>query len=358
MMHFTYTKRLGGIDFKVWITLIIIAILSFGVLAYKAATKIKCPPFKIIAGSTIKHEETIANTHFVNEEVSFTCKPVLGDDMEIAWDFGDSSPIFIGPSAKHSFLKPGNYLVVATLNGVCKESINIHVVESSFNLDDASSLSPIIANDNVMQGDSVLISTTATSKNYEWSILELPEIPKSTQQDAHFVFNKSGIFTIVLKVDNGIVYRKQIQVNEVLGPVNPVDLPTSSSLPPPTANSGGNLPDMKPLPTGDVDQGDEQTTPEKTKVYQQLPDPAIMKMLEDVIEGKKSLEDFDNVLCDGGKTKVMANGSSIKFSMLLEDLGKKKGKLFFKSKRKITSLKSLRDSNNGNCVQIIYIEYK
>ena len=357
MMHFIYTKKWGNVDFKVWLTLIVISILSGGVFAYKAATKIKCPQFKVSAGSSIKHDETIANTHFVNEEVTFVCKPELGGDVEISWDFGDSTLVFIGPIAHHAFVKPGNYLVVATVNGLCRESINIHVIENSFNLDDASQLSPIIANDNVMQGDSVLVTTTATSKTYEWSILELPEMPKSSQLDSRFVFNKSGIFTIVLRLDNGVVFRKQIQVNELLNPVNQVELPTSSSLPPPTANVEEKLPDMKPLSSGSADDEDA-ATPEKAKVYQQLPDPEIKKMLEGVVDGKKNLEDFNNILCDGGKTKVMANGNSTKFSLLLEDLGKTKGKLFFKSKRKISSLKTLRDNNNGSCVQVIYIEYK
>ena len=66
MMHFIYTKRWGGIDFKVWLTLILMLLLSVGLFAYKASTKIKCPQFKISAGSSIEHQETVANTHFVN----------------------------------------------------------------------------------------------------------------------------------------------------------------------------------------------------------------------------------------------------------------------------------------------------
>jgi site-specific DNA-adenine methylase len=70
------------------------------------------------------------------------------------------------------------------------------------------------------------------------------------------------------------------------------------------------------------------------------------------------VEDFNNILCNGAGTKVMANNEATTFAALCNELKEKKGVLILKKKRKIESFKVVRDDTNGNCVKIILITYK
>lgn len=362
-MHFVYTKQWGRLDFRVWISLIAIAIIALALLGYKVATNVTCPEFHLKTASNINHIQEGPNTYFVNEQVRFFA--TRNDaSLIVTWNFGDRSATQIGASVTHSFIKEGNYLVTAIINGSCSESMNIRVIQNSTLITTSGSpdINPIVSDDVVATGDATVFNTAVLSSEYHWSVQELPEMGQQDTRIAKFIFTKPGTFTVTLKLDQGASYQKTIQVTDPLGAGNTTsDIP----LPPGPAEAG-----PPPLPVEVPDKKPEENKPEApkpavqeppaaaAKVYDQLPEPAIQAMLEEVAEGKKSLSDFNNILCNGAGTKVMANNQSTTFAALCNELKEKKGLPLLKRKKRIQSFKVVRDPASGNCVKIIYITYK
>lgn len=357
-MHFSYSKKIGGLDYKVWLTLCTVALLSFGVIGYKSAVRVNCPVFKIAATGTMQHNNQRARIFYVNEVISFNLMPNPNGKTTPKWNFGDLSPVFTSNAATHRFLISGNYTITVTVDNVCIDKYIIHIVESPLNNNELIPTVEIIAPDSIMQGDSLFLTTTKQSQSYQWAISERMDITPVNQRDAKIFIPDAGVYTILLKVDNGETFQKQILVKSL----------SNFPAPGPNPDPGPRFPDP-PLPGpppkdpgGDKDSAVKTPTPlpqptPPVKNYQQLPDPGIRQMMEGVIDKKKTVDDFNDILCDGGKTKVVANGNVTKFSILVDELSNKKG-FIIKSKHKIESFKTTRDPQNGNCVKVIYIDYK
>ncbi|MGC4232912.1 MAG: hypothetical protein QM594_08025 [Niabella sp.] len=360
-MHFSLSKKWGGIDFKVWLCFISLALISIGLLAYKAVTYAPCADFKITATGKLTHIEAHnAYTFYVNEQITFSTT-LKDNSSNIVWDFDDGSGKKAGMAATQVYTREGYYLVKALVNGRCLQSINIRITQSNTAMTtDAPAISPIVSADIIAAGDEAIFNTSAVGANYEWSIEEMPELSSQATNSAKFVFTKTGNFTVVLKVDNNKIYKKIIQVIDAaasleqapaLPPVTPIDVPPVPQDPLP-------LPDKKPLEDPKDNEPAEAETPKTSKNWEQLPEPAIQAMLQGVIEGKKNIEDFNNILCNGAGTKVMANDQPTTFAALCNELQQKKNIIVIKKKRKIESFQVVRDETNGNCVKIIYIKYK
>ncbi|MCH5597544.1 hypothetical protein [Niabella ginsengisoli] len=251
----------------------------------------------------------------------------------------------------------------AILNGKCLQSFNIRVTQGNTTLNiNAPVISPIISADILSVGDEAIFNTSAVGANYEWSVEEMPELSAQTSNSAKIIFTKAGNFTIILKVDNNKTYKKIIQVVD-----SGAQLEQAANLPPVSPLDVPPIPE-EPLPLDDKKTDEavqlqneapkQEPAAPPAKVYDQLPEPAIKSMIQGVIDGKKNVEDFTNILCNGAGTKVMANNESTTFAALCNELKEKKGVLILKKKRKIESFKVVRDEANGNCVKIIYIEYK
>ena len=360
-MHFALTKQWGKIDFRVWMSLIVLVFISLALFGYKVATTVKCPAITIELAGKLNHADEKENTYFVNEQVTFNAS-VQSLSKNIVWDFGDKTETQSGAGVTHIFTKEGNYLVTATVDGKCSEAINVRIVQSnSATGGDAPDLNPIVSNDIISLGEEATFNTTAQAQTYTWSVDELPELGKVNTPDAMFMFSKPGNYTVSLLLDNGTVHKKLIQVTDPLAgagstvplpPTSPMDIPPAPTTPLPMPEEKKEDPVVKEEPK-------PETPPEKPKkLYDQLPLPAIKAMLEGVTEGKKGLTDFDNILCNGAGTKVMANNQSTTFAALLNELQEKKGLPLMKRKRKIQDVKVVRDQGNGNCVSILYVDYK
>ncbi len=363
-MHFSISKQWGAIDYKVWIPFIILACLSFALFGYRLAHVEKCPGFKISYGSSLVHNHEAPNIFFVNETITFDVGTQAAGTA-FTWDFGDKHMSQSGAKVIHSYPKEGNYLVTATLNGHCKEAINIKIVQNQVSQlnENIPVISPIVSNDVFKIGDVSVFNTSAVSGNYVWSIEELPVLGKVTTRSASFLFPKAGHFTVLLVLDDGTTYKKMVQVIDPLGgsttqttplpPATPIDLPPAPAPvePPPLPQKKEEQPVVK-----------EEVAPtvadKPTKTYELWPPQVIQEMLVGITEGKKTIKDFDNILCNGAGTKVMANDQATTFAALVNELKEKKGLPLMKKRRKIQSVKLVRDEAAGNCVKILYVEFK
>ena len=363
-MHFAITRQWGKLDFKVWLPLIILTILSIGLFSYNAITSVKCPAMSLSVTGKLNHADENPNTFFVNEQITFTVETASAGE-NIIWEFGDEKGNETTATVAHIFAKEGNYLVTARVNGRCSESVNIRIIQPEGSSAEAPDLNPIVSNDIVSLGNETVFNTSAKAQSYTWSVEEMPELGKVNTPIARFIFNRPGNFTVSLALDNGIVHKKIIQVNDPLAQMGrSIPLPPTPSMDiPPAPVAPAPLPEKKePVVKEEPAVAVKKEEPEKpakpAKVYEQLPTPAIQAMLVGVTEGKKSIADFDNILCNGAGTKVMANDEATTFAALVNELGVRKGLPLMKKKRRIQEVKVVRDQANGNCISILYVDYK
>lgn len=364
-MHFRFSKKWGVLDYKVYLSFIVVAFLSLGLFSYRVATRVNCPDIKFSLVGKLAHAKE--NTFNINEDILFN----TGLDTalyKIVWDFGDNTEKHTNAVAYHSYATAGSYEVIATINGVCKESVLVRITESASNVQgfNVPIVNPIVSNDVLKMGDENLFSSSVNADAYEWSVEELPDLGKLTTPIAKFIFTRGGNYTILLKLGDGQRFTKLVQVIDPvgnLGNLTPLPPPTtvSTSVPPPPV-----IEDLPPIkkeePKIEQKQEPEESKPEPPvvkKSYDLLPLPAIQAMLEDVTEGKKDVADFNSQLCNGAGTKVLANDRPTTFAGLCMELKKKRKKmLVFKKEKSITSVKVVRDENNGNCITLMYVNYK
>jgi hypothetical protein len=363
-MHFVFSKQWGKLDYRVWMSLIALSLISLTVFGYKVATNEQCPSVNIALECNLNHAGLDSNTFYVNEEITFNTH-TTAPDQHISWDFGDKTPLHIGSKILHAYNKEGRYLATVTIKGKCAQSVVVKVIKNSISLFDSTVLdiNPIISADIIKLGNETIFNTSTVAKEYTWGIEELPDIGVRNTPTARFIFPKPGNFTITLTLDNGKVFKKVIQIVDPFGqadntdplpPVKKVDLP---ELPPP-AEEPLPLPPVKKEEPVVKDEPAAASKPPASKTYDQLPTPAIQVLLEGVVAGKKDIDDFKNILCNGAGTKVMANNEATTFAALVNELKEKKGLPLMKRKRKISSVKVVRDEANGNCVKILYVDYK
>ena len=92
------------------------------------------------------------------------------------------------------------------------------------------------------------------------------------------------------------------------------------------------------------------------KKYLQIARPELESMLKDVVEKKRNVPDFENILCEGGNTKVTANDKTMTFAELCKKLQDRKG--IFKSKVKDVKITSSPYDPDTKCLITIYVEFK
>lgn len=368
-MHFSFSKRWGVLDFKVWLSFIIVAILSLGFMGYKIVTDVNCLPVKIVAIGKLNATNNEKNLFFKNEEITFTTQiEKTKNNQKVVWNFGDNTNPQSGISVAHVYTAEGSYMVTATINGSCQESFAVRITDGTLGLhiSNAPTINPIVTPDVLNIGDESNFSSTQAAKIYSWSIQELPQLGTISDPNAKFIFPATGTYTIKLVLDNIYNFTKVIQVIDPaanLATAAPLPPAIISEVPPPPTPTQ-DLPEIKkvdeePTPKKEETPKEETPPPKPKKSYDLLPLPAIQQMLEDVTEGKKDVDDFSSQLCNGAGTKVVANDKPTTFAALCMELKKKKRKMIlFKKEKSIQSLKVVRDEENGNCITLMYVSYK
>lgn len=117
-----YTRSRFGLDKRVWLVLIITSVLSLGLLAFKMAMNEPCAPINI---SITDNDDPSGKNYYPQDRITFAVSAAGAQD--VAWDFGDNTPVVPGKSVTHTFARPGNYFVMVTVNGKCKEMTEIYV---------------------------------------------------------------------------------------------------------------------------------------------------------------------------------------------------------------------------------------
>ena len=351
-----YTRNKMGIDNRVWLTLLITVLLSVGLFGFKIATTEPCFDVRLSLKGVVEHP--FANNYFVGEGIIFKAEMKKGQKVE--WDFGDGTAPVEGGKVTHSFNQEGNFLVTAKVNGKCMQSVNVHIsqvgIPASVTARPADPNS-IIGKDFAAAGELSIYQTEATAAAYEWTIEGNDVFAPKNGNKVSYSFTEPGTYIVKLKLDNdeAKVYRKTVVVS-----VNPVDAKGAgpNDLPPlplpdlPKENSAGSNTGAPAAST------EEKEAPAPEKKIELIPDPILKNQLQDVIEGKETLENLAKYMCDGMNGKVKGNGKIYaSLSLFSEELKGKKGMLGLGGKKKIKSVHANREVGS-NCIFRLDVEYK
>lgn len=349
-----YTRSRMGIDNKVWLTLLITALISVGLFSFKIATTEPCYDINLTLKGVVEHP--YANNYFIGETIIF--KANMKKAQKVEWDFGDGTPVRIGEKATHSFIKEGNFLVTATVNGKCMQSLNVHISQVAMSVGGTTTSATadpnaIIGKDFAAAGELSIYQTTVNAGAYEWTVEGNAAFPPKNGNKVSYSFTDPGTYIVTLKLDNddSKIYRKTVIVssNPAAAQGASIDELPPLPLPAPPTGSGANP---------DAGGASAETPAAAEKKFELIPDPIIKNQLQDVVEGKETLENIAKNMCDGMNTKVRGNGKIYaNLTLFGEELKGKKGMLGLGGKRKIKSVHANRETGN-NCIYRLDVEYK
>lgn len=330
-----YTRTRIGLDNRVWLVLLVTLILSGALLGFKMATREVCAPVKIVITN---NDNPAVARYYPQDRLTFAAQ--MDGAKEVVWDFGDNTPAVTGRTQIHTFSNSGSYFVTVTVNGKCREFINV-VISNKMAATAAATASvaegqEITGPDAPKAGEPVNYMTSLNGTSFEWNILNSPEYPTQKTAMATYTFLTPGAKTIELKLDNGKVYRKTVQV---LPGNQPVADPNAAGMP-------QNMP-VQQEQTPVTEAAPESTAPKSTFIA----DEVFRDMLDKVTEGEKDASSFNQFLCNGALTKVRDNGES------WTTLGEFCSKIHDKKKFQIKSVVTIRDPND-KCVLQIQVKYK
>jgi hypothetical protein len=359
-----YTKQWLGLDRMVWVTLATVALLSLGLVGYRLIGDEPCTNVVItVTGIT----EGKNKTYYVGETVSFAAPMAAG--KSIKWDFGDKTNVEQGIRVTHNFMKEGDYTVTATVNGRCMqyERISIRKLVDANKLDSNSNLSnifsnPIVGNTSPQVMQSVVFSSAIGARSYEWSILNMNNYPTIVEAQAQYTFLSPGpkVLQLMLDGDPKKVFKKDINVQPLPNLPSSAGAPPASIvvLPPLVRPQAGAPTATDPAVNNAVQALPEAPKPESAKTEpakierpktQRISDDYFKDLLQDVVNNSLELADFDEYLCDKGKTRVLINDDKnwSNFQNLVQQI---------RGEKRVT-IESVEQTIENGCVVKLKVKY-
>lgn len=362
-----YTRKLLGLDNKVWLFMISVIILAIGLLSYRLADRKECIPFTFSIKAINIHTDGF---FYTDETLSFSASIKT---QNIQWDFGDNSRPQTGQFVTHRFTKEGKFFINASTVPGCETIKEITVkapLPTPLAIDSSrvDTGEKIIGHTTTFSGTNEVYVCAAIGNSYDWAIVNRPAIkPQSLGSTANFQFPNAGKYTIQVTVDNdrNKRYFKDITVENVASPKSEVPEKITRLIPLPQQAPAQNQPQERPnaapqanpQPTSPVTDASANKPSNSKKI---VGNAAFKEYLEKFMSNDMEAADFDRYLCGGGSTKVIMNGdkSDMKtFTSLCKFLreGKIKKAVIFKKKIKLESVTLHRD--NDNCIILIDVNY-
>jgi PKD repeat protein len=351
-----YSRRIFGIDYRVWAAMLSISLLSLGLYGYKQIRydtigDLSCPTDTIAVDG--KKVEVVAGC-YLNRYSTFAIQSDNAASVE--WNFKDGTNSEKGQFVSHKFTQVGIYRVTATVNGRCTYTAEVEVVEDPFYLERlqrpvveiyADPTRPTIGSSVKFYCVTDIPSITA----YEWRVVNTDEVQMVAEPS--FTFKNKGNYAVelvinnnplkkwrtVIEVTNEILQTPQTGEGNVAGAGMPVDagqlgkLITEEVTPPSSKDKQpNNNAVINNEGTSKPDTSNRTSTPKAP-----LLDPnAFKELLQEVIDQEgKELEDLYEYLDYKSSTmvKVNENKGLIPIKDFCKDMRGKK-----KKKRKIEAL--------------------
>jgi hypothetical protein len=304
-----FTSKSLGMDNRVWATMLLIILLSAGLFAYsykKNGEKKPCESIQIFVNGLSK-----TDTIFFTSGDNLRFRSYFSNTDDVVWNFGDDSEPVEGRSATHVFNKESIYTVRILLNGYCEYEKKIAIkAPAVIELDSSGNeILDIIGEERGFVGKSMEFSTPRAAENYEWYIENNHSYPPKSGDSISFVFRTAGTYILVLVLDKNRQHkiRKNIVISNPIGsgadkitPTKKIDI---TKLPPIKTDTGNKV-------NGNTSTPATSNTTAHVKTYKYVANEILKVYLQAVVCEKKSLEEFDEYLCEGKKTTVTENGKA------------------------------------------------
>lgn len=185
-----------GLDSKVWITMLSVAILSIGLVSFIRTTDEPCIPF------TISNKGLNTNNkgeYYIDDRIRFTAS--IANNKNITWNFGDNSQEEKGSLVSHIYAKKGKYVITAKVNGKCPVTTSVYIRTRRdvhiHNHDDSSTAghdpaTVIIGNETTKAGEEEIYIGNVLASSYEWTILNRNEYKRQNGKTASYTFSVQG----------------------------------------------------------------------------------------------------------------------------------------------------------------------
>lgn len=343
------------LDEQVYLTMILVAVISLLVLGFRYINRHPCPPV------TLKIQ---SNTDSFQKGNLISFKAYAPGGNDFSWNFGDGSKNDeTTSSVLHKFNAAGTYTVSVTVDDQCSEFQDVVITEGR--ISDYNTLGSLfIGPSTVYMGVLVTFEDLSTkSTSWEWYLDDQLKVD-ATGKSASFIFKTSGIKKISLVVNGR---KDQIQIRFV----NIIDREAEKNLArqkeakntPKPANGGGkivfvpNNPTVAPIPLPNQAvplpaDNKSKKEEEKPKAPEKAPDvtsPQMEALLKEVITGGKTAQDFSSYFCGDLTRNVVYNSSSVTFMAMCNSLKELKIK-------KVKSIKVVQMYKDGtNCVQSMVV---
>ncbi len=317
-----YTRRAMGLDKGVWLSMLMVFIISAGLLSYRL-TDMKnakpCLSFDIYVTTPGTRNDSL----FTVGEM-LLIKAAATSDPNLAWDYGDGSQQETGLIKTHKYENPGIYSIVATLEGRCETIKKIVVTPAHTEQSLDISAGTIIGNTNPTSGLEETYISSLAADSYEWIVLNNPRFAPQKSSSAKFLFPNRGNYTIQL-VLNGNRLKAITKNIAVVDPDKPQDHEIKNIIPIPSEGKEKKSSNSTIFTSPQTQPPPEATTPQNNLPPSTVPAPAepakknIKKIpprlfqdyLEAVITGEKTASDFYPYLFYQGGTKVQINNDKI-----------------------------------------------
>lgn len=321
-----FTRRRMGLDSRVWWVMLVACVLSIGLVSYKISGDKPCVNVVVAINGTTRGT---GKTFFVGETVRFAA--LFAEGKKIEWDFGDQSNGENGIRATHTYKKEGKYPITISVDGKCiqHDAVLIKKVTRDSNKANNEAISelfgnPIDGNTSPTVMQSAVFNSNVEASAYEWSISNYSNYPIKNTREAQFVFQTPGLKVVQLKLDNdeNKVYKKDI----IVQPLPVVNDKSENMAPPqvpvyiPTPIAPGEKSDHKEADKPVDKPVDRPVTTTPAKPADTKPDPGPAKpatirignenfkdLLQDLVNNNVEMSEFDDYLCDKGKTRVLVN---------------------------------------------------
>lgn len=354
-----YTRRIKGLDRKVWVVMILTIVLSLGLLSYTVFNKKVCTPvdfvIKVLPG------ESSDSVYFVGETLIFNSSSTATD---ISWDFSDGSEQAIGKDVSHKFQTEGDYIITVSTGLGCETARRITIKKAiqpeAKPFANYTTGGEIEGPAKIMTGREARFICIVSADHYEWSIENYPQMTR-TGPTPKFIFPRPGKYLVQVMLDNDRNKRfgKEIEVEEVEivdgskpKRLLPKDTDAFKPYDPPQHETVKVEQVAKPA----ADTPVVVAAPANKSIY--VADRVFLNYLEKVVSKEMTVADFDKYLCGGGGTPVVVNGdqkSPKTFAWLCNELSAKKKKLVIFNKT--IKIESAQLHRINGCVTLIDVKY-
>jgi len=323
------------VDDRAILTMIIPAVLSLLIMAWRFTNHTSCSPFSITAR---------ANHYYTGEVVRFESN--IASFNTLRWDFGDSQGNDTKiTSAVHSYDEPGEYTASLTVNGECREYVRVVIIPAP-HVENPRMAATFICPQSAEVGKPVQFSdTTGGARQWEWRFGETATVD-ATEKTPKYTYTTPGLKTVTVVINND---ERQMGIGKIY--VNPAPAPRRK-------DQAGDRPIivMQNRPAAGPAQAPQDSVKKEEAPVVKAPeisDAGFEVLLRAVANKQKTADHFSPYFCGNLNVQANLNGQMMPFTELCNKFSS------LKSEKKIKKLTiQLVKNEKTNCIIALFVNLK